>query len=431
MLEALGNLARECRPDLSGPVSILQSRFNRAQASDIQETNRVVRLAKAHTDLALPVCKIPVDQICFVSYGMPAVGIHVLNKHNMALLAGLAAPVTLLSWRCNRVKGVQPVPLQRRPWVCLRRLHKVTGHVHSGVKWCWAWVCVNGENEKMCLSIAHWFEGQLRSFTQRNNRPQWGEGVLLFWQWSEKTYPDQGCSCGGLMEKRKWQTPWPSSRWWRPATGYAPPSIHGVGRSPWDHGCQTSRKERAWKGTESQVTIEVAGACGRNVDTCDTDANRDLKWNPVLTLQPCHVAQPSGWRASLRDQCFFCLEHILWSFCYSLGFGTTAVSGDSRDKVDVLIVVPLQTSVIRFAHAPFTVLLSCSRVCPVLYLPSPILTTLSTLHKCNIHILLKLSTITAVAERRLVVERGSVHWKDERWIWRRWAGVYSSGCWTQ
>ena len=37
--------------------------------SDIQETNRVVRLTKTHTDLALLVCQIPVDQICFVFYG--------------------------------------------------------------------------------------------------------------------------------------------------------------------------------------------------------------------------------------------------------------------------------------------------------------------------------------------------------------------------
>ena len=69
VLGALGYLARESRHDLSRPVSILQSRFNRAQVSDIQETNRVVRLAKAHTDLALPACKIHGDQICSVSYG--------------------------------------------------------------------------------------------------------------------------------------------------------------------------------------------------------------------------------------------------------------------------------------------------------------------------------------------------------------------------
>ena len=80
MLGALGYLARESRPDLSGPVSILQSRLNRAQVSDIHETNRVVRLAKAHTDLALPVCRIPVDQICLVSHGIPMVEAYMLNK---------------------------------------------------------------------------------------------------------------------------------------------------------------------------------------------------------------------------------------------------------------------------------------------------------------------------------------------------------------
>ena len=39
------------------------------QASAIQDTKRVVRLAKAQTGRALPVCKIPMDHICLVSYG--------------------------------------------------------------------------------------------------------------------------------------------------------------------------------------------------------------------------------------------------------------------------------------------------------------------------------------------------------------------------
>ena len=73
VLGAVGYLAREGRPDLSGPVSILHSPFNRAQMSDIQETNRVVRLAKARTDLALPVCKNPVDQVLCLT-GMDASG---------------------------------------------------------------------------------------------------------------------------------------------------------------------------------------------------------------------------------------------------------------------------------------------------------------------------------------------------------------------
>ena len=84
-------------------------------------------------------------------------------------------------------------------------------------------------------------------------------------------------------------------------------------------------------------------------------------------------------RSVLLLPCKYCVE-----FCHSFGFGTIAVSGDSSDSFDFLVVVPLQTSVIRFAHAPFTVLLSCSRVCPVLHLSSPVQTTLSTLHECNI-----------------------------------------------
>ena len=54
--------------------------------------------------------------------------------------------------------------------------------------------------------------------------------------------------------------------------------------------------------------------CGRNVDTCDTDANRDLTRNPILNLKPCHVIQPSRSRISLRDRRFFCLLHMMWSF---------------------------------------------------------------------------------------------------------------------
>ena len=35
VLGALGHLARESRPDLSGPISILQGRFNKDQVSSI------------------------------------------------------------------------------------------------------------------------------------------------------------------------------------------------------------------------------------------------------------------------------------------------------------------------------------------------------------------------------------------------------------
>ena len=83
--------------------------------SDIQETNRVVRLAKAHPDLALLVCKISVDQICVVSYEDASGGStraeqaqagHVIMIADRALLEGLAAPVPLVSWRSHPVKRV-------------------------------------------------------------------------------------------------------------------------------------------------------------------------------------------------------------------------------------------------------------------------------------------------------------------------------------
>ena len=78
--------------------------------SDIQETYRVVSLAKAHTDLALFA-----DQICFVPHGDARGGStraeqaqagYVIMIADRALLEGLAAPVALVSWRSYRVKRV-------------------------------------------------------------------------------------------------------------------------------------------------------------------------------------------------------------------------------------------------------------------------------------------------------------------------------------
>ena len=115
VLGALGYIAHESRPDLSGPVSILQSRFNKAQVSDIQETNRVVRLAKAYTDFVQPICKIPLDQICFVSHGDASGGStrveetrvgYMIMFADKALSEGMAAPVTQVPWRSHRSKRV-------------------------------------------------------------------------------------------------------------------------------------------------------------------------------------------------------------------------------------------------------------------------------------------------------------------------------------
>ena len=104
--------------------------------------------------------------------------------------------------------------------------------------------------------------------------------------------------------------------------------------------------------------LKVAGACGRNDDTCDTNANGDLTRNTFLTLKTYHVIQPSGSRTCLRDQCFFCLVHISVEFCYSLSFGIAGDSGNSRDSVGFLVTASKQTVVIWFAHAFLTVLQS-------------------------------------------------------------------------
>ena len=112
------------------------------KCQNIQETNNVVRLTKAHTDVTLPVCKILVNQICLDYYADANDGsVHaeqaqtgfVIMFADMSLLARLAPPVPPVSLRsqceticCQRLKSGNQV--------CLRRLHKVTGYVRSGVK---------------------------------------------------------------------------------------------------------------------------------------------------------------------------------------------------------------------------------------------------------------------------------------------------------
>ena len=110
VLGALGYLARESRPDLSGPVSILQSRFNKAQVSSWRQIEwsgwpRVTQISHC------PHAQIPLDQTCLVSYGDAtrderAQAGYVIVFADRALLEGMAAPVTLVSWRSHRVKRV-------------------------------------------------------------------------------------------------------------------------------------------------------------------------------------------------------------------------------------------------------------------------------------------------------------------------------------
>ena len=164
--------------------------FQKAQVSDPQETNRVARLAKAHTHLALPVSKIPVDQICLVSHGDASGGStraeqaqagYVIMFADRVLLEGTAAPVTLVSWRSHRVKRV----------VASASAAEVMGLCETIAQG--DWVRALWSEVVLGLSLREWRE-------QENVPP------LISVTVCEKTYPDHRCSCGGLMERHKWPT---------------------------------------------------------------------------------------------------------------------------------------------------------------------------------------------------------------------------------
>ena len=114
---------------------------------------------------------------------MPVVGAHVLNKRkagyvimfaDLSLLAGLAAPVTLVSWRSHRVKRVVASAsaaeamglseaIAQDDWV--RALWSEMVLEVSLREW-------RERKDVHASHIGHGFEGQLRQLTQRNNRPQ-------------------------------------------------------------------------------------------------------------------------------------------------------------------------------------------------------------------------------------------------------------------
>ena len=60
----------------------------------------------------------------------------------------------------------------------------------------------NGEKERKNASRT-----RKAMYTTKQSAPVRIGGVLLIWPLSERTFPDHRCSCGGLMEGRKRQTP--------------------------------------------------------------------------------------------------------------------------------------------------------------------------------------------------------------------------------
>ena len=52
-------LARETRPDLSGPVSLLQGSFPNPRVEHLKEANRIIRMARDFSHLKIVVKAIP------------------------------------------------------------------------------------------------------------------------------------------------------------------------------------------------------------------------------------------------------------------------------------------------------------------------------------------------------------------------------------
>ena len=312
VLGAVGFLARESGPDLSGPVSILQSRLNRAQVSDIQEANRVVRLAKVHTDLALPVCRIPVDQICLVSYGdASGGGIHaeqaqtwyVITFVDMPLLAGLASLVAQISQRPHSVKrfvasasaaevmGLSEA-LAQSDWVRALWSEMVLGlspHEWRGRKEVPPPVSVTDSkgnydhlrNDAIGPSEDRRSAIDMAIIREDLSRPQ----MFLRWIYGKAQVAD------ALTTK-----------------------FHGDG----DLFRAVKSPLKLW-----EPVVEMSILVTQN-------AHRDLTRNTFLTLKtlPRHPAVRFKDKSERSVLLFIC-THFLWSFCYSLGFGNTGASGNS------------------------------------------------------------------------------------------------------
>ena len=112
-LGSLGWLGRESRPDLIGPISLLQGRITTARVSDVKETNRVIRLAKDFADMNLQVRPIPPEELTFVSYGdaswanahgNASQAGHIILAVDRRVVQGQRGMASVLSWRSHKVK---------------------------------------------------------------------------------------------------------------------------------------------------------------------------------------------------------------------------------------------------------------------------------------------------------------------------------------
>ena len=219
----------------------------------------MVRLAKAHTDLALSVCKVPVDQICFVSYGGASGGktpseqaqaVYAIMIADRALLEGLAAPVSWTSHRVKRVVASASKAIAQGDWVRALWSEVVLGQ--SLREW------REQENVSPFISVTD-SKGNYDQLRNETIGPS----------------EDKRSAINLTSIREDLRRPRMFLRWvdGKAQVADALTKLHGDGdllRAV----CRQAFTVLI-EGPEI-MTIKVLGVCDRNVDTCDTNANRDL-----------------------------------------------------------------------------------------------------------------------------------------------------------
>ena len=126
-----------------------------------------------------------------------------------ALLEGMTAPVTVVSWRSHRVRRA----VTRTSAAEAMDLSEAIAQ-GDWVSALWSEVVLGlnlrekREQENVPPSPRSPIQRTATIiYITRHAVPVRTERVLLIWQSCEKTCPNHRCSCGGLMEKRKWPTP--------------------------------------------------------------------------------------------------------------------------------------------------------------------------------------------------------------------------------
>ena len=105
-------LARETRPDLAGPVSLLQGSFPRPTVADMKEANRIVRMAHDFSDTKVTIQSIPPKDLTFLTVTDAAWGNAkghgsqagwILLAAHQDVLKGKWGKISPLAWKSHKL----------------------------------------------------------------------------------------------------------------------------------------------------------------------------------------------------------------------------------------------------------------------------------------------------------------------------------------